>query len=120
MVYGYVLLRRLAFQMSCARWCRRARQQETIPTASFIPPAPLFQQAQSGAPYATGVIKTYDGTIAGIRLLGSARRTADVAGSSYAYQSLDIVMANASDNYFASGEALSVRIARSTNTWPAK
>jgi len=60
-------------------------------------------------PYATGVIKTYDGTLAGIRLLGFALRTADVSGRSYSYKSLDAVMASAMINYIASGEALSVR-----------
>ena len=71
-------------------------------------------------PYATGVIKTYDGTIAGIRLLGFARRAEDVEGSSFTYQLLDVVMANAQDNYIASGKALSVRIASTANTLPAK
>ncbi|VGO12501.1 Arylsulfatase [Pontiella desulfatans] len=68
-------------------------------------------------PYATGVIKTYDGTIAGIRLLGFAPRTADVSGSPYTYESLDTLMAPASQNYIASGETLSARTATSFETW---
>jgi len=62
-------------------------------------------------PYATGVIKTYDGTIAGIRLLGFALRNADVnsGGTSYAYERLAALMSGTPSNYIAAGEDLSVR-----------
>ncbi len=68
-------------------------------------------------PYATGVIKTYDGTIAGIRLLGFARRTADIAGSGYAYRALATFMADVPENYKPAGEVLSVRTATPLETW---
>ena len=63
-------------------------------------------------PYATGVIKTYDGTIAGIRLLGFAPRTSDVSsrGMSSVYASLADTMLGFATNYIAAGEDLSVRI----------
>lgn len=61
-------------------------------------------------PYATGVVKTYDGTIAGMQLLGFALRTADADTTKYQYDSLDTVMAAASGNYLAAGESLSVQV----------
>ncbi|MDF7806346.1 hypothetical protein P4E94_02780 [Pontiellaceae bacterium B12219] len=68
-------------------------------------------------PYATGVIKTYDGTIAGMRLLGFALPSGEVAGSPYAYESLDTIMAAAPGNYLPSGETLSVRTATAQEAW---
>jgi hypothetical protein len=68
-------------------------------------------------PYATGVIKTYDGTIGSIRLLGFSRRTSDVSGSAYAYESMETAMSGALGNYVASGEMLSVRTATPIETW---
>jgi dienelactone hydrolase len=60
--------------------------------------------------YATGVVKTYDGTIAGTRLLGFAPRTSDADSTTYEYESLATVMSGAPGNYLAAGENLSVRI----------
>jgi hypothetical protein len=70
-------------------------------------------------PYTTGVIKTYDGTIEGIRLLGFALRSTAVnsAGTSYAYTPLAAVMSDAATNYIASGENLSARTATPIETW---
>lgn len=72
-------------------------------------------------PYATGVIKTYDGTIAGIRLLGFALRNTDVnsGGTSYDYELLSDVMSGVPDNYIAAGEVLSVRTPPSTPVFTA-
>jgi len=71
-------------------------------------------------PYATGVIKTYDGTIAGMRLLGFALRSADVAGSSYSYEPIETALSGVVSNYLASGESLVVRSASPIETWRAK
>ncbi|MDF7808116.1 hypothetical protein P4E94_11750 [Pontiellaceae bacterium B12219] len=68
-------------------------------------------------PYATGVVKTYDGTIGSIRLLGFARRSADTDGSSYSYESMESAMSGAPENYLPSGESLSVRTATPIETW---
>lgn len=83
-------------------------------TGSF----PIFEIIESDRsryltwnPYATGVIKTYDGTLAGVRLLGYALRTADInsGGAVYDYEDLSTVLANATGNYLPDGEVLSVR-----------
>jgi hypothetical protein len=68
-------------------------------------------------PYANGIVKPYDGTIIDLRLLGFALQTADVAGSSYAYESLDSILAGGGGNYLADGKMLSVRTATSLETW---
>ncbi|CAA6676264.1 LamG domain-containing protein [Lentimonas sp. CC4] len=62
-------------------------------------------------PYATGVVKTYDGTIAGIRLLGFALRTEaiNVGEFTYDYDDLATVLAGATGNYLPAGETLLVR-----------
>lgn len=62
-------------------------------------------------PFAIGVIKPYDGTIAGIRLLGFAPRTATAAAlpNAAAYTPLNTLMSGPlAANYLASGESLSV------------
>lgn len=56
-------------------------------------------------PYATGVVKTYDGTIAGMKLLGFALPS---AGTSYTYQLLSSLVPSA--NYEASGKSLYVPV----------
>lgn len=68
-------------------------------------------------PYASGVIKTYDGTIAGIRLLGFALRTTDINDDSgpYSYAALDTIMAGFTGHYMPSGESLSVRTSLDVN-----
>jgi hypothetical protein len=63
-------------------------------------------------PYATGVIKTYDGTLAGMRLLGFAL---SAAGTNYTYAPLSGLIP--STNYFASGETLFARTATPIETW---
>ncbi len=68
-------------------------------------------------PYATGVIKTYDGTIAGIRLLGFAMRSSSVGGSPYSYESLETIVASVPDNYLASGESLVARTGSVQEAW---
>ena len=66
-------------------------------------------------PYANGIVKPYDGTLAGIRLLGFAPRVADInsGGTSYAYESLENVLLAVPENYIADGEVLAVRVASS-------
>ena len=62
-------------------------------------------------PYATGMVKPYDGSMAGIRLLGFAmgRAAANSEGTSYAYQPLSAVLTDAGIDYVADGEMLVVR-----------
>lgn len=70
-------------------------------------------------PYVSGTIKTYDGTIAGIRLLGFAPRQADIntAGTDHAYQTFDTVVSSAPLNYKPSGETLAVRVHSAIERW---
>ncbi|MFC1764380.1 hypothetical protein ACFL6U_20195 [Planctomycetota bacterium] len=65
-------------------------------------------------PYANGIVKPYDGTIAGLRLLGFALRGEDVnrEGTNYTYESLEDVLSKVLVNYRADGEDLSVRVGR--------
>jgi hypothetical protein len=68
-------------------------------------------------PFATGVVKPYDGTIAGMRLLGFALRTADINSgtNSFAYESFTSIMSGPlTNNYLAAGESLSVRLPETT------
>jgi len=62
-------------------------------------------------PYVTGVIKPYDGSMAGIRLLGYAMDSASInaQGTTYAYEPLAGILSAASVDYFADGEVLAVR-----------
>ncbi len=84
-------------------------------TGSF----PIFEIIESDGtrhltwnPYATGVIKPYDGTLAGIRLLGYAMDTANAnaEGTRFAYEPLDSLLSAMSIDYIADGEDLAVRI----------
>ena len=63
-------------------------------------------------PHANGMVKPYDGTMAGLRLLGFALPTAstNAEGTSYTYDALNNVLAGVSANYIADGETLSVRL----------
>jgi len=83
-------------------------------TGSF----PVFEIIESDGtrhltwnPYATGVIKPYDGTLAGIRLLGFAVRStnANSEGTTYAYEPLSTLLEDAGVDYVADGETLVVR-----------
>ena len=84
-------------------------------TGSF----PVFEIIESDGtrhltwnPYATGVIKPYDGTLAGIRLLGFAMDTANInaGGTRFAYEPLASLLSAMSVDYIADGEDLAVRI----------
>ena len=70
-------------------------------------------------PYATGVVKTYDGTIRGIRLLGFALHATDLnaQGTAYAYAPLTNLFTGASAHYFPSGKDLYARTATPIETW---
>ena len=65
----------------------------------------------SWSPYATGMVKTYDGQLAGIRLLGFAlpETATNQAGTVYAYESLATTLARAAGNYLPAGENLVAR-----------
>jgi hypothetical protein len=84
-------------------------------TGSF----PLFEIIEDDAtrhltwnPYASGMTKPYDGSMAGIRLLGFAMDTANtnVEGTRFVYEALASLLSAASVDYIADGEDLSVRI----------
>jgi len=66
-------------------------------------------------PYANGIIKPYDGTLAGMRLLGFAM---PYAGTEYTYAPLaDFLPA---ENYLADGQTLFARTATPIETWRVK
>jgi hypothetical protein len=66
-------------------------------------------------PYASGLVKPYDGTIAGLRLLGFAMPSAGATGSYAAIDGLLPVQ-----NYLADGKTLYVRTATEVETWRVK
>jgi len=70
-------------------------------------------------PYVNGIVKPYDGTLAGMRLLGFAMRESDInfGQSVYPYTSFNSVMAAAPGNYMADGEVLSVRTITEIERW---
>ncbi|NDV62073.1 hypothetical protein G0Q06_06410 [Puniceicoccales bacterium CK1056] len=70
-------------------------------------------------PYASGVIKTYDGTIAGIRLLGFALRNGDTNrnNTDFAYERLSVLLAGVPQNYLPSGEDLVARLNSPLERW---
>jgi hypothetical protein len=63
-------------------------------------------------PYATGIIKPYDGTMAGLRLLGFALRSTEVnsLGTTHAYAPFSTVLSATASNYVPDGLDLSVRL----------
>lgn len=63
-------------------------------------------------PYANGIVKPYDGTVAGMRLLGFAMPGAGTAGSSAPLSSF-----LPAENYIADGETLQVRTATAVESW---
>ena len=62
-------------------------------------------------PYASGIVKPYDGSLAGIRLLGYAMASANInaQGTTYAYKPLAGVLSSASIDYIADSQLLAVR-----------
>ena len=63
-------------------------------------------------PYANGIVKPYDGTMAGLRLLGFAMPSIGTNGT---YAALDGLVPSA--NYLPDGETLFARIATPIETW---
>jgi dienelactone hydrolase len=63
-------------------------------------------------PYANGIVKPYDGTMAGIRLLGFAMQAAGTNGT---YAALAGVLPDG--NYYADGKTLFARTATALETW---
>ncbi|MDF7823556.1 hypothetical protein P4B35_05985 [Pontiellaceae bacterium B12227] len=63
-------------------------------------------------PYANGIVKPYDGTMAGLRLLGFAMPSAGTNGT---YAALDGLLP--SENYLPDGETLFARTATPIETW---
>ena len=63
-------------------------------------------------PYANGIVKPYDGTMAGLRLLGFAMPSAGTNGT---YAALDGLVPSA--NYLPDGETLFARTATPIETW---
>jgi len=68
-------------------------------------------------PYVNGIVKPYDGTLAGLHLLGFAMREGDInfGQSVYPYSSLSGVIPSA--NYEADGQVLSVRTITDIERW---
>lgn len=60
-------------------------------------------------PYATGVVKTYDGTIAGIRLLGFARKVSAETTSALEHTELSALLISSPTNYISGGELIAGR-----------
>jgi hypothetical protein len=63
-------------------------------------------------PYANGIVKPYDGTMAGLRLLGFAMPSVGTNGT---YAALDGLLP--AENYLPDGESLHVRTANALETW---
>ena len=71
-------------------------------------------------PYANGIVRPYDGSLAGIRLLGFALRSQDVNSVGicfYAYAPVTTVMGAVPDNYVSDGEELAVRVPSAIHDW---
>jgi hypothetical protein len=84
-------------------------------TGSF----PVFEVIESDRsryltwnPYANGIVKPYDRTLAGMRLLGFAL---SAAGTAYTDEALDTFLP--AENYFSDGETLYARTATPIETW---
>ena len=68
-------------------------------------------------PYSNGIVKPYDGTLAGLRLLGFALPSSETRREPDHFLSLESMMSGTPSNYRADGKTLLVRNASPIETW---